>query len=68
MKLNKLKTNASSRLMLGMLAGSILGYLFYAFYGCDGSCAISSSPFNSTLYGTVVGALVSRRFTSADRK
>lgn len=62
MKLNKLSLNAGTKLVLGMLVGAILGYLFYAFYGCNGSCMISSSPLNSTLYGTVAGAILSRRF------
>ncbi|SFU99528.1 hypothetical protein SAMN04487941_3969 [Pontibacter akesuensis] len=50
--------------MLSMLVGAILGYLFYAFYGCNGSCMISSSSLTSTLYGTVAGAILSRRFTA----
>ena len=62
MKLNKLRFRISSKLIYSMLAGAVLGYLFYAFYGCNGSCMISSSPLNSTLYGTVVGAILSRRF------
>ncbi|WP_299762669.1 hypothetical protein [uncultured Pontibacter sp.] len=62
MKLNKLSLNAATKLVLSMTVGAILGYLFYAFHGCNGSCMISSSPLNSTLYGTVAGVILSRRF------
>ncbi|TXK45847.1 hypothetical protein FVR03_11690 [Pontibacter qinzhouensis] len=64
MKLNNVSLNASTKLVLSMLIGAISGYLFYAFYGCDGSCMISSSPLNSTLYGTAAGAILSRRFAA----
>lgn len=62
MKLNKLSLGAGTKLALSMTIGAILGYLIYAFYGCNGSCLITSSPLNSTIYGTVAGAIFSRRF------
>lgn len=34
-----------------------LGYLYYHFVGCDGSCAIASSPYNSSIFGAAFGAL-----------
>lgn len=34
----------------------VLGYAYYFFIGCSsGSCAISSNPLNSTLYGAIMG-------------
>lgn len=48
--------------LLGLLAGSIGGYLYYHFVGCaSGTCAITSKPLNSTLYGAMMGGLL---FTS----
>lgn len=44
--------------LIGMALGAIGGYLYYHFYGCMGSCTITSSPVNSTLYGTMIGGLV----------
>ncbi|MEA4867979.1 MAG: DUF6132 family protein [Rikenellaceae bacterium] len=42
----------------GVIAGAIGGYLYWFFIGCNsGSCPITSSPLNSTLYGIVLGAL-----------
>ncbi|MFQ6612440.1 MAG: DUF6132 family protein [Fidelibacterota bacterium] len=44
------------RLFVGLVIGSGLGYGYYHFIGCNsGSCAITSNPLNSTIYGAVVG-------------
>jgi hypothetical protein len=49
---------------LGILMGGIAGYLYYYFVGCaSGSCAITSRPLNSTLYGGVMGGLLFNLFT-----
>lgn len=43
----------------GVLVGAILGYAYYYFIGCTtGSCAITSKPINSTVYGSVMGYLM----------
>mgnify|MGYP003625232541 CR=1 len=45
--------------ILGVIAGTICGYLYYHFIGCTGgSCAITSKPVNSTLYGGIMGGLI----------
>ncbi len=45
--------------MVGLVAGAIGGYLYYQLVGCaSGSCAITSNPWNSTLYGTLMGGLL----------
>ena len=57
---NLLKKN--KLLIAGLIAGAIAGYLYYSNVGCySGTCAITSKPLNSTLYGALVGALL---FTS----
>ena len=44
--------------LLGVVIGAIAGYLYYNFVGCaSGTCAITSKPFNSTLYGALMGGL-----------
>lgn len=49
--------------LLGIAAGALGGYLYYYFVGCaGGSCAITSSPVNSTLYGSVMGGLLFNTF------
>ena len=48
---------------MGILAGAIGGYLYYHFVGCaSGTCAITSKPLNSTLYGAIMGALFFNMF------
>ena len=54
--------------ILGVVLGSIAGYLYYHFIGCaSGSCAISSKPFNSTLYGALMGGLLLSSFKKEDK-
>lgn len=43
----------------GVLLGLIAGYAYYYFVGCaSGTCAITSKPLNSTLYGGIMGGLL----------
>ena len=45
--------------LIGVVVGSIAGYLYYHFIGCaSGTCAITSKPLNSTLYGAMMGGLL----------
>lgn len=47
-------------LLLFVLAGAAAGFAFYRFVGCrSGACAIWANPVTSTLYGAVLGLLVS---------
>ncbi|MDY3547758.1 DUF6132 family protein [Riemerella anatipestifer] len=44
--------------IVGAIIGAVGGYLYWKFVGCStGTCAITSKPINSTLYGGVMGAL-----------
>ncbi|AQY21961.1 DUF6132 family protein [Riemerella anatipestifer] len=44
--------------IIGAVIGAVSGYLYWKFVGCNtGTCAITSKPINSTLYGGVMGAL-----------
>lgn len=43
---------------LFILGGAAVGWLYYRFFGCNGSCAITSSPVRSMLYLAVVGGLL----------
>lgn len=45
--------------IIGVVLGLIGGYAYYYFVGCSsGTCAITSKPLNSTLYGGVMGGLL----------
>ncbi|MBL7850913.1 MAG: hypothetical protein JNN04_08430 [Cyclobacteriaceae bacterium] len=55
--------------VLGILAGAAGGYLYYHFIGCtSGSCPITSQPVNSTLYGAMMGGLLSSSFQKEEKK
>lgn len=44
---------------LAALTGAAGGYLYWQQIGCSsGSCAITSDPVNSTLYGAMMGVLI----------
>lgn len=48
---------------IAIVLGATAGYAYYYFVGCNsGSCAITSSPVNSTIYGAVMGGLFLNMF------
>jgi len=54
---------------IGIVVGAIFGYLYYKFVGCaSGTCAITSKPINSTLYGAVMGGLLFNMFLKTPKK
>lgn len=45
--------------IIGVLVGLIVGYLYYRLVGCsNGTCKITSSPINISLYGGLLGYLL----------
>lgn len=45
--------------IIGVILGAMAGYAYYYYIGCaTGSCSITSSPVNSTLYGSLMGGLL----------
>lgn len=49
--------------LIGVALGAVGGYLYYYYIGCvSGSCAITSNPVNSTLYGSMMGGLLLNTF------
>jgi hypothetical protein len=46
------------KLFLPVVLGALAGYFYYTFVGCNGSCAITGSPVNSTLYGSLIGLVL----------
>ena len=49
--------------LIGILLGGILGYAYYHFIGCNtGTCAITTKPINSSVYGMVMGYLILSTF------
>jgi len=49
------------RLIIGVVAGGLVGYGMHRFIGCStGACPITANPWISIIFGTVIGALLSR--------
>ncbi|MFN4977469.1 MAG: hypothetical protein ACK5F9_06100 [Bacteroidota bacterium] len=45
--------------ILGALIGAVGGFMYWKWIGCaSGTCKITSSPVNSTLYFSLLGSLV----------
>ena len=45
--------------VLGVFIGGLAGFLYYYFVGCkSGSCAITSNPYNSIIFGGIFGFLM----------
>jgi hypothetical protein len=54
---------------IGVAIGAIIGYFYYFYIGCaSGTCAITSKPFNSTLYGALMGGLLFNIFVKSPKK
>lgn len=54
--------------IIGILMGAIAGFAYYYFIGCaSGTCSITSSPINSTLYGALLGGLFLNIFQKEDK-
>ncbi len=65
--MNFIKNN--SGLMAGVLLGAIGGFLYWNFIGCtSGSCTITSNPYNSTIYGSIMGGLIFSMFKKERKK
>lgn len=55
--------------IIGVIVGAVAGYLYYHFIGCNsGTCAITSNPINSTLYGALMGGLAFNIFKKEKTK
>lgn len=55
--------------IVGVIVGAVAGYAYWQLVGCSsGSCAITSKPLNSTLYGAVMGGLLFSIFQNNNKK
>ena len=54
---------------IGVIVGLVAGYLYYQEIGCiSGTCAITSKPLNSTLYGGLMGGLLFNLLVTSTNK
>lgn len=55
--------------LVGILIGAVAGYLYYHYVGCiTGTCVITSKPINATLYGALIGGLLSNSLIKNEKK
>jgi hypothetical protein len=51
--------NSNLLVIAGVVTGGIAGFLYWNYVGCaSGTCAITSKPVNSSLYGALMGGLL----------
>jgi hypothetical protein len=57
--------NVYLKWIAGISAGAIAGFGYWYFIGCNsGSCPITSSPLNSSVYGGIMGGLLVNTFST----
>ena len=53
----------------GTITGALGGYLYYVYVGCvSGTCPITSNPYMSILYGSIMGFLFFGLFQKDTKK
>jgi len=51
------------KFIIGAIIGGLLGFLYYKKFKCPtGGCPITSNPYITTLYGGVMGLIISSYF------
>jgi hypothetical protein len=64
--MNPTPTTSKRRILtlaLGVLIGGAFGFAYWRFIGCAaGTCPLTSNPWLSTLYGTLLGGLIAKLF------
>jgi C4-dicarboxylate transporter len=54
---------------IGIVIGALAGYAYYFYVGCaSGTCAITSKPLNSTVYGALMCGLIFNIFVKETKK
>lgn len=67
--INNLLKKISLLSIIGLVIGAIGGYVYYSEIGCvSGTCAITSNPWMSTLWGAAFGYLVFDMFVKRKKE
>ena len=47
------------KILIGITVGGLIGYILYRIVGCStGACPITSNPWISSIYGAILGLLI----------
>lgn len=63
-----LKRSNLKWILPGLMAGAVGGFFYWKFFGCNGTCLITSSPVKSMIYFSVMGALINNMFKPQQKK
>jgi hypothetical protein len=51
------------KMIIGAIIGGILGFIYYKKVGCPtGACPITSNRYSSTIYGALIGLMLTSSF------
>lgn len=53
--------------ILGLIIGSLSGYIYWKTIGCENGCPITSSPLNSSIWGGLMGGLIFSSFKKSKK-
>lgn len=57
--------NINALYLIGAFTGAVAGFFYWKFVGCiSGTCAITSDPVYSTIYGALLGGIFFGLFRS----
>lgn len=63
MRFKRIEKKTMVKIVIGVIVGGIVGFLYYRFIGCaTGTCRITSNPYISTFYFALLGALIANMF------
>jgi LytS/YehU family sensor histidine kinase len=55
--------------LIGVALGVVAGFSYWYFFGCtSGTCLITSSPINSSIYGALMGGLFANLFRKENKQ
>ena len=55
--------------IIGIIVGAAAGFTYWYFIGCNSeTCAITSSPINSSIYGGLFGILLVNSFSGRKKE
>lgn len=54
----KLFGGVKVKVFLGVIIGTVAGFLYYHFWGCTNGCSIKSNPWTMMAFGFIIGGLL----------
>jgi len=54
----KIRKLFSWKILAGVIIGGVIGFVYFHFWGCHGTCPITSSPVKMVLLGSIMGGLL----------